>query len=165
MSDKVLRAGLIRLAHSHPEFRAELLPLLQHKQLPTNAPGEVKLAFGDSVSGVKSKRLPRKYASQEASVQLGLYVVVQADNFKKSRQGMSFSGEAQLYTTEFGSGNPLLSDGFRVSYAAVLDPKTFVFTVKAKAPMFEVAIQRALARAGRYTFDWELEKLGLLSKS
>jgi hypothetical protein len=28
MSDKALRAGLIRLAHSHPEFRKELLPIL-----------------------------------------------------------------------------------------------------------------------------------------
>ena len=28
MSDRHLRAGLIRLAHTHPEFRKELLPLL-----------------------------------------------------------------------------------------------------------------------------------------
>lgn len=33
MSDKNLRAGLIRLAHTNPELRAELLPLLaQSKQ-------------------------------------------------------------------------------------------------------------------------------------
>jgi len=29
MSDKQLRAGLIRLAHSHPEFRKDLLPLIK----------------------------------------------------------------------------------------------------------------------------------------
>lgn len=28
MSDKTLRAGLIRLAHSHPEFRKDLMPLI-----------------------------------------------------------------------------------------------------------------------------------------
>jgi len=28
MSDKALRAGLIRLAHSHPEFRKDLLPII-----------------------------------------------------------------------------------------------------------------------------------------
>jgi hypothetical protein len=54
MSDKQLRAGLIRLAHQHPEFRKDLLPLLrQAADFPPDTIGEVKP--GGSAEGVKGK--------------------------------------------------------------------------------------------------------------
>lgn len=54
MSDKQLRAGLIRLAHQHPEFRKDLLPLLkQAADFPADSIGEVKP--GGSAEGVKGK--------------------------------------------------------------------------------------------------------------
>jgi len=54
MSDKLLRAGLIRLAHAHPEFRKDLLPLIKSAaDFPADSIGEVKP--GGSAEGVTGK--------------------------------------------------------------------------------------------------------------
>jgi len=59
MSDKQLRAGLIRLAHQHPEFRNDILPLLKNAEaasnggFPADTIGEVKP--GGSAEGVKGQ--------------------------------------------------------------------------------------------------------------
>ena len=62
MSDKALRASLIRLAHSHPEFRKDLLPILASEKtaeaasnggFPPDTIGEAKP--GGSADGVNGK--------------------------------------------------------------------------------------------------------------
>ena len=53
MSDQVLLSKLIRLAHSHPEFKADLLPLIKSAQFPADSIGEV--SPGGSAEGVKGK--------------------------------------------------------------------------------------------------------------
>lgn len=54
MSDAILRKNLIRLAHEHPEFRADLLPLL--KEAGDFPPASIgKKMPGGSAEGVKGK--------------------------------------------------------------------------------------------------------------
>jgi len=59
MSDAVLRKALIRLAHEHPEFRADILPLVKtaapasNGGFPPDTIGETKP--GGSAEGVKGK--------------------------------------------------------------------------------------------------------------
>lgn len=55
MSESAIRAGLIRLAHAHPEFRKDLLPLIQRQaaDFPADSIGDVHP--GGSAEGVKGK--------------------------------------------------------------------------------------------------------------
>lgn len=50
MSDSHLRTQLIRLAHAHPEFRGDLLPLLKTAAKATKLKRDIRLKTGEAVT-------------------------------------------------------------------------------------------------------------------
>lgn len=79
MSDKALRAGLIRLAHSHPEFRKDLLPLIT--ACGPEAPMQGKFEEGKPAD-------PTKNMSPEDAAEWKKQTELNKDKFKGAAKGV-----------------------------------------------------------------------------
>ena len=134
MSDRHLRAGLIRLAHSHPEFRKELLPLIKEagcEKLPEalreNCEKKQEEAGGDKAEG---KEASRKQAGM-AVVRKVVPIMVRIIQHRDLNGVMAVGGIMQI---DFGS-TPTEPIRFTAQVARMGD----AFVVRSAAPIRPVS--------------------------
>ena len=91
-----LKAAIIRLAHAHPEFRGDLLPLLKDESEPNEELGLHKLAYGPDTADFIQWAIMRNDRMNEAQCvalleKMGMELLAESP---KSKTGPLSAGES-----------------------------------------------------------------------
>ena len=64
-TDRALHAGLIRLAHAHPEFRKDLLPIIKEADFDPSFIGKQTVPVGEPASDAQKPWAKGQFTQQE----------------------------------------------------------------------------------------------------